>query len=565
MLVQLSIRDFAIVDALELEFRAGFTALTGETGAGKSILIDALELALGDRADAGSIRPGAERADISAEFDIAKVPALQPWLAEHALEGDQDRLLLRRVVDKSGRSRAFINGHAATLAQLREAGETLVDIHGQHAHQSLGRPDAQRELLDRHADLLPQAAKVATAWREWQRLARARAEYETSAAARDAEREQLQWQVEELKQLSPAAGEWERLGEEHSRLSNAAGLIEGARAAVDALSEADGAVTVGLSAALSRLRALSGFDARLNESIELLASAETQVEEAAHALRAYADRAELDPQRLAEVESRIDALHGTARKFRHKPEELPALAEKLSARLAELDVASDREGLARAEQAARSAYAEAAAALSAGRRKAAAKLGKEVSEAMKELAMAGGRFEINLKAVEGGSAGGDEQAEFLVSANAGMEPRPLARVASGGELSRISLAIQVITSKAAAVPTLIFDEVDAGIGGGVAEVVGRKLRALGAERQVLCVTHLPQVAAQAQEQWSVSKGSDKMPGLRSRSKAQSEAATVRSRVVVLDRAGRIEEVARMLGGVEITATTRKHATEMLGY
>ena len=375
----------------------------------------------------------------------------------------------------------------------------------------------------------------------------------------------MQWQVEELKQLSPAAGEWERLGEEHSRLSNAAGLIEGARAAVDALSEADRAVTVGLSAALSRLRALSGFDARLNESIELLASAETQVEEAAHALRAYADRAELDPQRLAEVESRIDALHGAARKFRHKPEELPALAEKLSARLAELDVASDREGLARAEQAARSAYAETAAALSAGRRKAAARLGKEVSAAMKELAMAGGRFEINLKGVEGGSAGGDEQAEFLVSANAGMEPRALARVASGGELSRISLAIQVITSKAAAVPTLIFDEVDAGIGGGVAEVVGRKLRALGAERQVLCVTHLPQVAAQAQEQWSVSKGSDKMPGLRSRSKAQSEAATVCSRVVVLDRAGRIEEVARMLGGVEITATTRKHATEMLGY
>ena len=562
MLAHLSIRDFVIVDQLELEFRRGFTALTGETGAGKSILIDALALALGERADALQIRSGAERADVSAEFDITAVAGLRQWLQEQALEGDVGTLLLRRVVDRNGRSRAFINGHAATLAQLREAGEALVDIHGQHAHQSLLRADAQRQLLDGHAGLAATAAEVSAAYREWQNLTKARLEYETHAAIRNAEREQLSWQVDDLKALAPVAGEWEQLQSEHTRLSHAASLIDGARSAMEALTESDGATVASLSAVISKLSALSGYDAKLDPIIELLSSAEVQLQEAAHGLRNYADRVDLDPSRLSEVEQRVESLHGASRKFRQRPENLPDFAEKLAARLSELEVSSDIELLSRREQAAHSAYLAVASNLTAGRRKAATKLSKEVTAAMKELAMAGARFEVSLRPVPEGSSGGDEQVEFLVAANAGSELRPLAKVASGGELSRISLSIQVITSKAAAVPTLIFDEVDAGIGGGVAEVVGRKLRALGDERQVLCVTHLPQVAAQAGEQWSVRKGSDKMPG---RQKKGDAALATHSRVEVLDRDGRIEEVARMLGGVEITATTRRHASEMLGF
>jgi len=555
MLVHLAIRDFAIVDELDLEFAEGFTALTGETGAGKSILIDALALALGERADAADVRTGRERIDVSAEFAVDKLPVLQSWLRDQALDTDEDggRLLLRRVVDRGGRSRAFINGHPATLAQLREAGEALVDIHGQNAHQSLLRGDAQRNVLDAHAGLAALAADTATAWREWQRLAKARAEYETHAAARNNEREQLQWQVEALRELAPKAGEWEMIQAEHSRLTHSASLIEGAQAVLDVLSEAEGAATAVLSGALSRLRPLLGYDPALGETVSLLESSEVQLREAAHGLRHYADRVELDPARLVQVEARVEALHSAARKFRVKVDELPGLLEGQAARLADLELASDLGALVEQEQAARGRYQGLAAKLTTGRTKAAAKLSREVTAAMKELAMGGARFEAALRTLPDGSAGGDEQMEFLVAANAGGELRPLARVASGGELSRISLAIQVITSKAAAVPTLIFDEVDAGIGGAVAEVVGRKLRALGDGRQVLCVTHLAQVAAQASAQWSVSKGPDSGSG-----------AGVISHVEALDRKGRVEEIARMLGGVEITATTRKHATEMLG-
>jgi len=557
MLVHLAIRNFAIVDELDLEFTAGFTALTGETGAGKSILIDALALALGERADAADVRTGRERIDVTAEFVVDNLPDLRAWLREQALDASSDageeegRLLLRRVVDRGGRSRAFINGRPATLAQLREAGEALVDIHGQNAHQSLLRGDAQRNVLDAHAGLAALAADTGAAWREWQRLEKARAEYETHAAARNSEREQLQWQVDALRELAPKQGEWEAIQAEHSRLTHAASLIEGAQAVLEALSEADGAASAVLSGALSRLRPLVGYDPALGETVSLLESSEVQLREAAHGLRHYADRVELDPARLLQVEARVEALHGAARKFRVKADELPGLLESQAARLADLELASDLGALVSQEQAARGRYQGLAAKLTAGRTKAAAKLSREVTAAMKELAMGGARFEAALRPLSDGSAGGDEQMEFLVAANAGGELRPLARVASGGELSRISLAIQVITSKAAAVPTLIFDEVDAGIGGAVAEVVGRKLRALGEGRQVLCVTHLAQVAAQASAQWSVSKG-------------VAAGAGVTSHVERLDRKGRVEEIARMLGGVEITATTRKHAIEMLG-
>ena len=549
MLAALSIRDFAVVDRLDLEFEPGFAALTGETGAGKSILIDALALALGDRVDASVIRAGCERAEVTAEFSIERLPGVQQWLANAALDGDPGRLLLRRVVERSGRSRAFVNGTAATVQQLGEASEWLVDIHGQHAHQSLVRPSAQRELLDAHAGLMPLAREVATAFREWQRLAKARAESETNAAARAAERDNLGWQVDELRKLAAKPGEWDAVQAEQTRLAHAASLIEGARSALEALSESEGSVTSTLATASARLRALQGYDAALSEPLELLDSAEAQLAEGAHALRRYADRVELDPERLAEVERRVDAIHSTARKFKVSPETLPELAERLAARLAELDVAADSDALRAQEEAAKSRYGELAAKLSAGRKEAATKLARQVSAGMKELAMTGGRFEVALRPMEGGSAHGGEAVEFLVSTNAGMTPQPLAKVASGGELARIGLAIRVITSKAAAVPTLIFDEVDAGIGGAVAEVVGRNLRTLGRERQVLCVTHLAQVASQAEHQWSVAK--------------TTANGVTRSRVTVLDDQARVEEIARMLGGVEITATTRKHAAEML--
>ena len=550
MLRTLSIRDFVIVDSLELEFQSGFTVLTGETGAGKSILIDALALTLGERGDAAVVRAGCERADISAEFDIQPLPELALWLRAAELEGDPGLMLLRRVIDKSGRSRAFVNGRPATQSQLREAGEWLVDIHGQHAHQSLLKADAQRVLLDAHAGLAPLAAQLAGAYRQWQKLAQARVEYETHAAQRNTEREQLQWQVQELEQLALQPDEWEAVQAEHKRLAHAAGLIEGVQAALDILSEADAACLPLLSGAGTRLEAMLGYDARLREALELIRSGEAQVQEAVYALRHYADRVELDPQRLAAVEARMEAIHGSARKFRLAPQELSPHLQQLQTRLAELEIASNLEALVREEQQARSSYFELAAKLGAGRKKAAAKLGKEVTQAMQRLAMAGGRFEVALNPYPTeGSVHGAEQVEFLVAANPGVEARALAKVASGGELSRISLAIQVITSKAALVPTLIFDEVDAGIGGGVAEIVGRQLRSLGRERQVLCVTHLPQVAAQADQQWSVSKfGAE---------------GRVKTMVSVLDQKARIEEVARMLGGTEITATTRKHAAEML--
>jgi DNA repair protein RecN (Recombination protein N) len=550
MLRTLSIRDFIIVDALELEYHAGFTVLTGETGAGKSILIDALALTLGERGDAAVVRAGCERADVSAEFDIQSLPELAAWLRAAELEGDPGSVLLRRVVDKSGRSRAFVNGRPATLGQLREAGEWLVDIHGQHAHQSLLKMDAQRDLLDAHAGLAPLAAEVGAAYRQWQKLAQARIEYETHAAQRNAEREQLQWQVQELEQLALQPDEWDAVQAEHTRVAHAVGLLEGVQAALDSLSEADASCLPLLSGTGARLETLLGYDARLGEALELIRSGEAQVQEAVYALRHYADRVEVDPQRLAAVEARMEAIHGCARKFRLAPQELAAHLATLQARLAELEVASNLEELVKQEQQARSGYFALATKLGAGRKKAGARLAKDVTQAMQQLAMAGGRFEVALTAYPPeGSVHGVEQVEFLVAANPGVEPRALAKVASGGELSRISLAVQVITSKAAQVPTLIFDEVDAGIGGGVAEIVGRQLKTLGRERQVLCVTHLPQVAAQADEQWSVSKSG--MEG------------GMKTRVSVLDRKARIEEVARMLGGTEITATTRKHAAEML--
>lgn len=551
MLRRLAIRDFVIVDHLELDFQGGFGALTGETGAGKSILLDALGLALGGRAETGMVRGGRERAEVAAEFDPPDTPGLAEWLLEHGIELEDGCLLARRVVEAEGRSRAWINGTSVTLSQLRALGEWLCDIHGQHAHHALLRADTQRQLVDGQAGLLPQAATVAQYYRSWQQAIRAREEADKDSAAGAREREMLAWQVGELDELGFDAGAWQDLNVEHGRLAHGARLLEGTEAALVELGDGDYALTSRLDHWASHLGEMAEFDPQVAPIQELVASAAIGAGEALHALRRYRDRLDLDPGRLAEVEQRMAAVNDMARKHRVDPEGLPEVLEQLRSRLAELTRRSDPLALAEEEVRAEGAFRQAAAVLSAGREPAARALAASVTAAMQTLAMAGGCFEVALVPQPEGGAEGLETIEFRVAANPGQLPRSLAKVASGGELSRIGLAIQVITSRSAAIPTLIFDEVDVGIGGGVAEVVGHLLHQLGMERQVLCVTHLPQVAARADWQWSIAK--------------VQQGENTLSQVQVLDREARVEEIARMLGGVQITATTRHHAAEMLGW
>ncbi|MDN7777334.1 DNA repair protein RecN [Burkholderia orbicola] len=547
MLRHLSIRDFVIVAALDLEFDSGFSVFSGETGAGKSILIDALALALGERVDASVVRTGCGRADITAEF--TPHDRVARWLDEHAFDAE-DSVMLRRVIDANGRSRAFINGTSATLAQLRELGEMLVDIHGQHAHQLLMRPDAQRELFDTHAGLVADAANVARAWRVWRDATQAIDAAKAHERELQLEREKLAWQLAELDKLAPQAGEWDEVSNEHKRLSHSANLIEGVRGALNALSESDDAMLAQLGAIVSKLRSLADYDTALGDALASLEPAEIQLQEAVYSLSHYAQRVDLDPERLAQVETRLDALHSTARKFRLPPDTLHEEHAARRAQLAALDAAADLGALEAAQAKAREAYLADAKRLSKARAQAAKALGTAVTAGMQELSMAGGSFEVALVPLADGGPHGLEQVEFRVAGHPGVPLRPLAKVASGGELARISLALAVIASAASPTPTLIFDEVDTGIGGGVAEVVGRLLHQLGRDRQVLCVTHLPQVAARGDHHFQVAKGADERGG------------TVSS-VVALDKASRVEEVARMLGGLEITATTRKHAKEML--
>jgi DNA repair protein RecN (Recombination protein N) len=548
MLVSLTIRHFVIVDALELDFAPGFTVLTGETGAGKSILIDALLLALGERAEADIVREGAARADIAAEF--RPPPAAVAWLQQNDLTADAaDLLLVRRTVDASGRSRAFINGAAVTLAQLRELGEQLIDVHGQQEHQSLLRPVAQLALLDEHGALAAERAVVEQSFAAWQSARRVREQAETMAASAQAEHERLRWIVDELGTVAPTAGEWTQVEEEHRRLSHAASLLEGARGAVDSLGDADAAASALVAAAAARLMQLSAYDSRLAPIAELLQGAQAQIDDAVSALQKYVDRSDLDASRLAEVETRVSTLHSAARRFRVEPDALEPLLAESRDRLAALSAASDLDALRTREATAQRAYDAAAKELSKKRAAAAKQMSAKVTRAMQDLAMAGGRFDVQLNAGEP-SARGNERAEFLVAAHPGVAAKPLTRVASGGELARISLAIAVITAAATPVPTLIFDEVDAGIGGAVAETVGRLLKQLGQSRQVLCVTHLPQVAARGDQHYAVSKttDNDRRP---------------LSSMERLERRERVEELARMLGGQAITETTRKHARELL--
>jgi DNA repair protein RecN (Recombination protein N) len=553
MLQTLALRDFVIVDQLELDLSAGFTVLTGETGAGKSILLDALSLVLGERADSSQIREGCQRAEISALFRIMaqQVDHFNRWLEEQGfpLENEGQSLLLKRIVETNGRSRAFINGSVATLAQLREAGDQLVDIHGQHAHQRLLKGGAQRELLDRHANHIDLVAEVSQLFKTLNESRRRLEQAENAGQDVERERERLEWQLEELTELSPQDGEWTAIQGEQARLANGAKIISGCQEAIDALSDSDNSVESILSKASANMSSLAEHDSALTDISQALESAQIQVDEAVHSLNRYLQKLDLDPARLSQVEERMQALHGAARKYRTEADNLPRLLNDTVERLEALTASQNIEVLRDKVKQEEVAYLKLAKKLSQKRNEAALDLGKQVTTAMQDLSMAGGQLEITLLPLAEGSAHGLEQIEFLVAGHAGSTPRSLAKVASGGELARISLAISVITSKASFTPTLIFDEVDAGIGGAVAETVGKLLRQLGKSYQILCVTHLPQVAAQGNHHLKVSK-------------SQTGDKTL-SQVTPLGRAERVEEVARMLGGAMITDTTRRHARELL--
>jgi len=550
MLTQLRICDFAIVEDLELELAPGMTAVTGETGAGKSILVDAIGLLLGDRADSSTIRYGAERTDISAAFDLDLLPAARAWLAERDLDREQD-CQLRRVVASNGRSRNYINGVPQPAQALRELGELLVDIHGQHEHQSLVRRDAQRQLLDDYAGHQTLIAEMEQHYRAWSQLRQELRDLRQASSERDARLDILRYHLRELAALNLADGEIAKLEFEQRRLAHSSQLLDTGQRLLIWLTEGDeDAVADRLNQSLRELEGLSRLDARLAPMSELLNAALIQVQEASSELRDYVQDLDLDPEHLAQVEQRLAAAHQLARKHRVATEELPALRARFEAELDRLEHSETRlEALQQAVHDALAAYRRHADELTERRAVAARELGERVSKALAGLGMPGGRFSILLERLDKPAPTGLETVEFQVSANPGQPLRPLAKVASGGELSRISLAIQVITAHAARIPTLIFDEVDSGIGGGVAEVVGRQLRALGGNRQVLCVTHLPQVAAQAHQQLKVEK--------------QTDGATTHTQVASLNAEERVTEIARMLGGLELTMNTLAHAREMV--
>ena len=549
MLRALSIRDYVIVERLDLELAAGFTALTGETGAGKSILIDALKLALGDRADASVVRAGAERAEVSADFDVQSQGAVREWLAAQDFDDGDAACLVRRTVDTGGRSRGFVNGRPATAAQLRELGEMLVDIHGQHDHQLLLKRDRQRMLLDAFGGTAAQAKQVAALYSSWHKLSEQRKAREGAQASSARERELLGHEVRDLESLAFDARQWEEDQAEHRRLAHAQELIATVNECVEALDEAEGSAAGRLASVSARLSQAAALDPSLEEARRDAETAAVHAQEAAQLLRRYLQRLDVDPGRLADLDARIKAVFDSARRYRVEPGQLPAALEERRARLAELGGEESLEKLKEMEAAAERAYRDAAGALTKARRGAARKLGAEVTRTMQDLAMAGGRLEVALSPLAEPSAGGLESVELQVAAHEGQPLAALARVASGGELSRLSLAVQVLLSGEASVPTLIFDEVDAGIGGGVAEVVGRLLQSLSRHHQVLSVTHLAQVAVHARSQLRVSKHAG----------SRGTYATVD----FLGEDERTGEVARMLGGLKITEATKRHAAEML--
>lgn len=545
---RLVLRDFVIVTALDVELSGGFSVLTGETGAGKSILIDALQLVLGGRGDAGVVREGAQRCEISAEFDTP--PGLSDWLAEAGFDVS-DSLLLRRTIDAQGKSRAWVNGSTATIAQLRDIADHLVDIHGQHAWQSLTRPASVRDMLDAYAGVDTQA--LGHAWTEWRRAADALEHAQTQQADTDRERERLAWQIGEVDKLAPGADEWAALNTEHTRLANVQTLLDAAREALDAISDADDSADTLTGRAIDRLRAAAEIDGELAAVVEVLHGAQAQLQDAAHTLSGFLHDTDTDPQRLGELDDRLSAWVSLARRYRRPPAELAALLAQWKEELRALDDAADLDAQRARLALARSAYEAEAARISAARRMAAPKLADNVTQAMQQLGMAGGCFEVTLMAQETPQSFGMETAEFLVAGHSGATPKPLAKVASGGELSRIALAIAVTTSQLprgqASAGTLIFDEIDAGVGGAVGDTVGRLMKQLGADRQVLAVTHLPQVAACADHHHVVTKSADD--------------GTVRSEVRQVAGEARVVEIARMLAGERLSGTSLAHAQEML--
>ena len=554
MLRSLNIRDFVIVDELDLDLDHGFTVLTGETGAGKSILLDALSLVLGERADPSQIREGKNKAEISALFSLdgSLKELISNWLDEQGfnLEDDGATLILKRIIDSSGRSRAFINGGIATLNQTKELGNHLVDIHGQHAHQLLLKTGAQRDLLDHQAQLQEQVLTVKGLYQEWQAAKKQLELAKSAGESLQKEQERLSWQLEELDQLAPKAGEWAEIDVEYSRLANAAKLIEGSQNALAMLSEQEGNAEELLGKAFTEIEDLAKLDSHLEDAKISLESAQIQISEATHSLNRYLQKIDVDPDRLAEVEERLKALHSAAKKFKVTPDELPTIWLDIKEKVNAIKDSQDLAALEKNLLTTQAEYNKAAKSLSQNRNKAAKILEKLVTEAMQDLSMAGGQFVIGIEPLAEGNAYGLENIEFLVAGHPGVSPKPLSKVASGGELARISLAISVITSEASQIPTLIFDEVDSGIGGAVAETVGKRLKELGQAHQVLCVTHLAQVAAQGHQHWKVEK--------------QSSDNSTTSSITSLNRQERVEEIARMLGGTEITDTTRRHARELLG-
>jgi DNA repair protein RecN (Recombination protein N) len=544
MLKRIALRDFVIVRELELELADGFSVLTGETGAGKSILVDALQLALGARAEAGVVREGAARADISAEFDLP--PDLAPWLEEMGFDREES-LLLRRSIDAQGKSRAWINGAPATATQLRELADRLLDIHGQHAWQSLTRPDAVRGLLDAYAGVDTRA--VQQSWQCWRAAQQMLADARAAQDSLQRERERLAWQIGEVDKLSPGADEWEELNASHNRLANAQSLIEAAQGALQALEAEDGGAARALAHAQALLEGQQHVEPAFQEFAQVLASSLAQAQDAAHSLHAYLRKTDVDPQRLAQLDERMSQWMSLARRYKRTPAELPALLASWKEELARLDAAADLASLEAAQKGAADDYMAQARILSKARAKAAPQLSKAVTLAMQGLGMQGGRFEVDLQKAQQPTQAGLEEIGFLVAGHAGSTPRPVGKVASGGELSRIALAIAVTTSRLGAAQTLIFDEVDAGVGGAVAETVGRLMKQLGRDRQVLAVTHLPQVAACADHHLVVAKHSD--------------ASGPSSSVAAVQGEQRVAEVARMLGGERLSGTTLAHAKEML--
>jgi DNA repair protein RecN (Recombination protein N) len=544
MLRRLALRDFVIVTSLEVELAEGFSVLTGETGAGKSILIDALQLALGSRGDAGVVREGAARAEITAEFDMRD--AFAPWLEAAGFERD-DTLLLRRTLDAQGKSRAWINGSPATVTQLRELGEQLVDIHGQHAWQSLTRADSVRALLDAYAGV--DTSVMAAAWAGWRSAKQRLDEARGKQADLERERERLQWQIGELDKLAPAADEWAELNAEHQRLAHAQAILDAAQLALNAVSEAEGSADELTGRAIDALQPVAGYEPALAGALEVLQGVQAQLQDAAHSLNSALRHTDLEPERLQALDERLAAWMSLARRYRRQPEELPATLEAWRSELQALEAASDLEALEREAAAARSTYDTEAKAVSKLRRAAAPRLAQAVSAAMQQLGMAGGRFEVALSVLAEPQSHGLESAEFLVAGHEGSTPRPLGKVASGGELSRIALAIAVTTSELGEAGTLIFDEIDSGVGGAVAETVGRLMKQLGRDRQVMAVTHLPQVAACADHHHVVSK--------------TSRAGSSTSDVSLVLGEARVAEVARMLGGQQLSGASLAHAKEML--